>query len=67
MNTSEKAELKASVHYFERFSKSGINIFNYDTAGRKRATRATTRKTQAIAKFCGFHANTTSMISLKLV
>ena len=28
MNTLEKVELTASVHYFERFSKSGISIDN---------------------------------------
>ena len=38
MNTSEKAELTASIRHIERFSKSGLLIYNSevaDTAGWK--------------------------------
>ena len=38
MNTLEKAELNISLHHSERFSKSGIPIYNsevLDIAGRK--------------------------------
>ena len=59
MNTSEKAKLTASIRHIERFSKSGIPIYNFevpDTAGRKAAI-ATTRRTQEIAKGFTFYAN----------
>ena len=39
LHISEKAELTALVHHIERFSKSGLRIYNFevpDTAGRKR-------------------------------
>ena len=51
MNTSEKAELTVSVRRSERFSKSGIVIFNSDvpdTAYRKTTTTAR-KRTQATA------------------
>ena len=54
MPRTEKAELAASVHHTERFSKSKIGIYNskfLDTAGRK------TRRTQAIAKCNSFYTN----------
>ena len=49
MNTSEKAELTVSVRHSERFSKSGIVIFNSDVPDNAyRKTTTTTRKrTQA--------------------
>ena len=49
MNTSEKAELSASIRHIERFSKSGIPIYNSevpDMAGRKTTIRR--KRTQAI-------------------
>ena len=58
MNALEKAELTTSVSHIERFSKSGMPIYNFnvpDTAGRKTTTR---RKKQAITKHYVFHANT---------
>ena len=54
MNTLEKAELSASVCHIERFSKSGILIFNSEmpnTTGHKtRRRRRRRRRTQAAAK-----------------
>ena len=44
MNTSEKAEPIASIWHIERFSKSGIPIYNFevlDTAGRKKKKKNT--------------------------
>ena len=58
MNTSEKAELSASIRHIERFSKSGIPIYNSevpDMAGRKTTIRR--KRTQAIAKRYAFHVN----------
>ena len=55
MATLEKAELKTSIRYIERYLKSGIPICHSefpDTAGRK-----TRRRTQAITKRFAFHAN----------
>ena len=46
--TLEKAELTASIHHNERFSKSGIPVYNskvLDMAGRKAM-----RRTQTIPK-----------------
>ena len=62
MNPLEKVECTASVRHFERFSKSGILIYNSEvpgTAGRKTKRR---RRTQAIAKRYAFHANATSFL-----
>ena len=33
MNASEKAELTASIHHNERYSKSGIPIYNFEVPG----------------------------------
>ena len=47
MNSLEKAGLTASVDHIERFSKSGVPIYNSevpDTAGRKMRRRTTTTK-----------------------
>ena len=57
MSTSEKAKLTASIRYIERFSKSGIPIYNSevpDEAGRKTRRR---RRTQAIEKRYAFQVN----------
>ena len=62
MNTLGKAECTASVRHIERFSKSGIPIYNSEvpgTAGRKTKRR---RRIQAIAKRYAFHANATSFL-----
>ena len=56
MNTLEKAELTASVHHFERISKTGIVNYNSeapDTAGGKMRRR----KFQAILNHYAFYAN----------
>ena len=53
MISLEKAELNASVHHIERFSKSGKPIYNSkvpDSAGRK-----TIRGTLATAKHYASH------------
>ena len=53
MNTSEKGELTTLLWHIEKFSKSGIPIYNPkvpDTAGRKTKMR----RTQAIAKRYAF-------------
>ena len=56
MNISEKAELTALVHHIERFSKSGIPIYNSEAL--QAASRKTRRgRTQATAKRYAFHAN----------
>ena len=54
MNTLEKADITDALHDIERFSESGIPIYDStvpDTPGRK-----TRRRTQAIAKYYAFHA-----------
>ena len=63
MYTSEKAELTASIHHLQRFSKSGIPIYISEvpeTAGRKITTTTTTTMLtipHVIAKRYAFHAN----------
>ena len=60
MNSSDKAELTASVRHIERFSKVIISNYNSEvsyTTSRK----AKTRRTQAIAKRYAFHANAISL------
>ena len=64
MNTLEKAEHTASICHIERFSKSGILIYNSkvpDMAGSKTRRR---RITQAIAKRYAFHPNAKSVFFL---
>ena len=66
MNTLEKTELTAPVLHIERFSKSGIPIYNSevpDPTGKK-MKRRTRRRTQAIAKCCVFHANAIRHVKL---
>ena len=56
MNVSKKAGLTASICHTERFSESGIPIYNSefpDTAGRK----TTIARTLATTKRYGFHAD----------
>ena len=56
MNTSKRAELAASIHHIETFSKSGIPIYNSEdphTAGKKIGRR----RTQAIIKRYAFHTD----------
>ena len=51
MNTSEKAEPIASIRNIERFSKSGIPIYNFevlDTAGRKKKKKKNTGTCKAL-------------------
>ena len=58
VNTAEKAEIIAMVRHIERFSKSGISIYNSevpDTADRKTTTKTITAST--IAKRYVFHTN----------
>ena len=59
MNTLKKAELTHSVYDTERFSKSGIPIYNSEvpgTAGRKTRKRRKSR-TEEIVKRHEFQAN----------
>ena len=61
MNTLKKAKINALVQHIEKFSKSGILIYNskvLDTAGRK--TRRRRRRTQSFARCHTFHANAIS-------
>ena len=54
-----KAELTASARHIERFSKSGIPIYNskvLDTASKKTRSRKKRRRRQAIAMRYAFHA-----------
>ena len=51
MNTSEKAEPTASIRHIEKFSKSGIPIYNSEVL-EKMGSRI-----QAIAKSCALPAN----------
>ena len=63
MNILEKAELTTSVRHIERFSKSGIPIYNSeipDTAVRKPRRRRRIR-IQVIAKCYSFYVNTTTL------
>ena len=59
INTLEKAKLIASVQHIERFSKSGIPIYNFkvlETADRKTRTRRRRRR-QVITQRFTFLAN----------
>ena len=56
MITSSEAELTSSARDIERFSISGIPIYNVKVPGM--ACRNTRRKTQA--KYHAFHANATT-------
>ena len=56
MITSSEAELTSSARDIERFSISGIPIYNVEIPGM--ACRNTRRKTQA--KYHAFHANATT-------
>ena len=73
MYTSAKAELTASIHHLERFSKSGIPIYISEvpeTAGRKTTTTTiTTILTipQVIAKRYAFHAKAIMQIKNSIV
>ena len=56
MNTSRKAELAASIRHIERFSISGVPIYNSEVPDTVvKETRR--RRTQVIAKRRAFHAN----------
>ena len=59
MNTSQKTELTVPICHVQRFSKSGILIYNSevpDTSGRK-TRRTKRRRKKAIAKRYTFHKN----------
>ena len=67
MNTTEKAELAASICRIERFSKSGILIYNSefpDRAAKKMRRRI--RRIQTIAKCYAFHAKVTTVAYYKI-
>ena len=59
MNTLEKAELTALERHVERFPKLGIPIYNSEVAGTagKKMGRRRRRRTNALSKGYGFHAN----------
>ena len=58
MNTSRKAELTASIRHIERFSISGVPIYNSEVPDTVvKETRRRRRRTQVIAKRRAFHAN----------
>ena len=58
MSTSEKTELTALVRHIEKFSKSGIPIYNSEVPHCWQKIAATrTTKTQVITKRYAFYAN----------
>ena len=55
MNTSRKAELAASIRHIERFSISGVPIYNSEVPDT--VVKEARRRTQVVAKRRAFHAS----------